>query len=262
MGKEATIWEHLEELLIRLRKALIVFALATLIVPFLPVSLSSYEPLVYRVPRTLIDHTVPDKIEVFGKEVEVKLSQTSPFGGLKILLYSALLIGFLVSSPYIAYQLYAFIEPALYPREKRWLLFGGFAAVILFVVGASLALLVVLPFTYRIMFILSYLVVGDMLIAFADPVDIMSSALFITVATGLAFEIPLLIFILVYLDIIRVSSINSPYLRYLLLFSAIIAALISPDPSGIGMIIMLVPYFSLIIGAVLLANFLKGRSRP
>ncbi|MCX8195835.1 MAG: twin-arginine translocase subunit TatC [Acidilobaceae archaeon] len=259
MGREATIWEHLEELLIRLRKALLAFAIATLIVPFLPISLSSYEPLVYWVPRALISHTVPEKLEVFGKEVEVKLSQTSPFGGLKILLYSALLIGFLASSPYVAYQLYAFIEPALYPHEKRWLLVGGFFAIALFLTGASLALLVILPFTYRIMFMLSYLVVGDMLIAYADPVDIMSSALFITIATGLAFEIPLVVFVLVYLDVVRVSSLTSPYMRLLLIVSAVIAALISPDPSGIGMILMLVPYFSLIIGAVVLANFLKKR---
>ncbi|MEM2628986.1 MAG: hypothetical protein QXG74_03820, partial [Acidilobaceae archaeon] len=91
MGKEATIWEHLEELLIRLRKALLVFAIATLIVPFIPVSLSSYKPLIYVVPQFILDRVAPDTIEVFGHVIEIKLAQASPFGGLKILLYSAIL---------------------------------------------------------------------------------------------------------------------------------------------------------------------------
>ncbi|MEM0492057.1 MAG: twin-arginine translocase subunit TatC [Acidilobaceae archaeon] len=261
MGKEATIWEHLEELLIRLRKALLVFAIATLIVPFIPVSLSSYKPLIYVVPQFILDRVAPDTIEVFGHVIEIKLAQASPFGGLKILLYSAILIGFIVSSPYIAYQIYAFIEPALYPHEKRWLLVGGFVAVILFLTGVIVALLAVLPFTYRIMFIISYSVVGDKLIAFADPVDILSSALLITVATGVAFEIPLVIFFLIYLGIIEIKSLTGTYMRYLLIVSAIIAALISPDPSGLGMILILVPYYILIVIAVIIANILKSRRK-
>lgn len=258
MSKEATIWEHLEELLIRLRKALLAFAIATLIVPFIPVSLSSYEPMAYVLPRVLIDMVVPQEIEAFGKKVEVMLSMRSPFGGLKILLYSALLIGFIASGPYIVYQLYAFIEPALYPHEKRWLLLGAPVAISLFVLGVAVALLVVLPFTYRIMFLLSYAVVGDRLISFADPVDIMSSALLITIATGLAFEVPFVIFILNYAGVINVT-LTSPQMRYLLVLAAVVAALISPDPSGVGMILMFFPYFALILAAVAISSHLKKR---
>lgn len=260
MSREATIWEHLEELLIRLRKALLAFAIATLIVPFIPVSLSSYEPLAYVVPKLLIDTIVPKEIEAFGTKVEVKLSMRSPFGGLKIFLYSALLIGFIVSGPYIAYQLYAFVEPALYPHEKRWLFIGAPVAILLFLLGVAVALLVVLPFTYRIMFLLSYAVIGDQLISFADPVDIMSSALLITIATGIAFEVPFIIFVLNYAGIINVT-LTSPQMRYLLVFAAVVAALISPDPSGVGMILMFFPYFSLIIAAVAISSYLKRGKR-
>jgi hypothetical protein len=59
LGKEATIWEHLEELLVRLRKALLAFAIATLIVPFIPLSLSSYKPLLVIVPNLFLEHVFP-----------------------------------------------------------------------------------------------------------------------------------------------------------------------------------------------------------
>jgi sec-independent protein translocase protein TatC len=259
LGKEATIWEHLEELIIRLRKALIVFAIATLIVPFIPVSLTSYTPLLYVVPRVLLDYVVPETLEVGGHVIEVKLTAESPFAGLRILMYSAVLIGFLVSSPYIAYQIYAFIEPALYPHEKRWVKLGGAVAVVLFLLGVSVALLVVLPFTYRVMFILSATVAADRLVSYASLEDILSSAILITLATGVAFEVPLIIFILIYAGVIEVPSLTGNVMRALLLASAVVAALVSPDPSGVGMILLLIPYYALIVVAVILAKFLKGR---
>jgi sec-independent protein translocase protein TatC len=259
LGKEATIWEHLEELIIRLRKALIAFAIATLIVPFIPVSLTSYTPLLYVVPRVLLDYVVPETLEVGGHVIEVKLTAESPFAGLRILMYSAVLIGFLVSSPYIAYQIYAFIEPALYPHEKRWVKLGGAVAVVLFLLGVSVALLVVLPFTYRVMFILSATVAADRLVSYASLEDILSSAILITLATGVAFEVPLIIFILIYAGVIEVPSLTGNVMRALLLASAVVAALVSPDPSGVGMILLLIPYYALIVVAVILAKFLKGR---
>jgi len=259
LGKEATIWEHLEELIIRLRRALIAFAIATLIVPFIPVSFSSYTPLLYVVPEVLLDYVVPEVIEVGGRVIEIKFAAESPFAGLKILMYSAILIGFIASSPYIAYQIYAFIEPALYPHEKRWIKLGAPVAIALFLLGVSVALLVVLPFTYKIMFILSATVAGDRLISYASLEDIMSSAILITVATGVAFEVPLIIFILTYLGIIEIPSLTGNVMRVLLVASAIIAALISPDPSGVGMLLLLIPYYILIVIAVTLARFLRGR---
>jgi sec-independent protein translocase protein TatC len=259
LGKEATIWEHLEELIIRLRRALIAFAIATLIVPFIPISLSSYTPLLYVVPKMVLDHVVPETIEVGGRIIEVKLTAESPFAGLRILMYSAILIGFLTSSPYIAYQIYAFIEPALYPHEKRWIKLGGVVAVALFLLGVSIALLIVLPFTYKVMFILSATVAADRLVSYASLEDIMSSAILITLATGVAFEVPLIIFILVYAGVVEIPSLTGNVMRALLIASAVIAALISPDPSGVGMLLLLIPYYMLIVVAVTLAKFLKSR---
>jgi Sec-independent protein secretion pathway component TatC len=48
-------------------------------------------------------------------------------------------------------------------------------------------------------------------------------------------------------------------MRALLLVSAVIAAIISPDPSGVGMLLLLIPYYMLIVVAVTLAKFLKSR---
>ncbi len=261
MGKEATVWEHLEELIIRLRKALIAFALATLIVPFIPINLSSYTPLLVIVPNMFLDHVIPKTIEVGGHVIEVKLTAESPFAGLKIYMYSAVLIGLVVSSPYIAYQIYAFIEPALYPHEKRWVKIGGLVAIVLFLIGISIALLVVLPLTYTIMFILSATVAADRLVAYASLEDIMSSAILITLATGIAFEVPLIIFILTYTGILEIPSLTGEAMRALLVVSAVIAALVSPDPSGIGMMLLLIPYYMLIVVAVALAKFLRRRAR-
>ncbi|MFN4046555.1 MAG: hypothetical protein ACK4H7_04365, partial [Acidilobaceae archaeon] len=95
LSREATIWEHAEELLIRLRRALIALVISTLIVPFIPISLSSYKPLLIIVPDLILNHAVPRQIEFFGYSVEVLFTAESPFAGLKIYLYSAILVGFI-----------------------------------------------------------------------------------------------------------------------------------------------------------------------
>ncbi|MEM4737858.1 MAG: twin-arginine translocase subunit TatC, partial [Acidilobaceae archaeon] len=121
---EATIWEHLEELVVRLRRALLALFIASIVVPLLPnplalLSREGYAPLMLTVHHFIRGYIVPDYITVGGKTIEVNLVSSDPFMGLKVTLYTMLLIGVIVAGPYMAYEIYAFIRPALYSHEER-----------------------------------------------------------------------------------------------------------------------------------------------
>ncbi|MEM1873864.1 MAG: twin-arginine translocase subunit TatC, partial [Acidilobaceae archaeon] len=169
---EATIWEHLEELVIRLRRALLALFIASVVVPFLPNPLTlleggGYSPLLFSVHYFIRGYVIPDSITVGGKTIEIHLVSRDPFAGIKLTLYTMLLIGVVVAGPYMAYEIYAFLKPALYPHEERALKRGALASAALFFIGALLALFVLLPITYRIMFTMMYLIAGE-LAAYAD----------------------------------------------------------------------------------------------
>lgn len=261
---EATIWEHLEELVVRLRRALFALFLASILVPLLPnpltlIESNEYSPLLVSVHEFVRDYVIPDTITLGDKTIEVKLITRDPFAGIKLTLYTMLLIGVIVAGPYMAYEIYAYLKPALYPHEERALKWGALASAGLFILGALISIFLLLPITYRIMFTMTYLLAGE-LQAFADYLDLFQSAVLITLATGIAFQVPLIVFILVYYDVVKLSIVSRP-MRYALVASAIAAAILSPDPSGIGMLVLLVPYFSLVVLAVALANWMKKSRR-
>lgn len=261
--REATYWEHLEELLLRLRRVAVLFVLATAVLPWIPLSLSPYKPLAAELPGYVISQLVPERIVFLGNVYEIKLVQTSPFAGLRILFNSALVIGLLATSPYLAYQLYEFLKPGLYPHEERVLRYGGLIAVALFLVGASIAFFVVIPVTFKLVFITSSLVVGEgRLVAYADVGQVFNTAIILVVVMGLLFEAPLIVYTLVYLGALNPKYFRGDGARYLLLLIAVLAAIVSPDPSGLGMIMITIPYFLMIIAAARLGERRARRRSP
>src|SRR5712691_4834865 len=81
-----------------------------------------------------------------------KLKFTSPTEPFLITLKFAFALGLLLASPVVIYQAWAFLAPALYPREKRLIVPALSAGVVLFLGGATVAYLWVLPRALRVLF--------------------------------------------------------------------------------------------------------------
>ncbi|HET7036450.1 MAG TPA: twin-arginine translocase subunit TatC, partial [Thermomicrobiaceae bacterium] len=81
-----------------------------------------------------------------------KLVVTSPTDPVMIVFKLGLLVGLVLASPIILWQLWAFLAPALYSREKRALVPALFVGLLLFLTGAVLAYLFVVPQALRVLF--------------------------------------------------------------------------------------------------------------
>src|SRR5439155_554159 len=81
-----------------------------------------------------------------------KLKFTHPTEPFFITLKFAFVLGLVLSSPVVIYQAWAFLAPALYPREKRLIVPALSAGVVLFLGGATIAYLWVLPRALRVLF--------------------------------------------------------------------------------------------------------------
>jgi len=164
-----------------------------------------------------------------------RLLFTSPTDPFFIVLKLAFAVGLVVASPVVIYQIWAFLAPALYDREKRLIVPALTVGVVLFLAGAAAAYLWVLPRALRVLLSLQRedlapIITADKYFGVAAP---------FILGFGIVTELPLVITILASLGLVTPQFLARNR-RYALVISAVVAALLSP-PDAASMLLMLLP---------------------
>src|SRR5881296_1404022 len=211
--------DHVEELRWRILKSLVAVLLASLvgwvIVEHVDVIRMLMQPIIPLLP-------------------DGKLKFTSPTEPFLITLKFAFALGLLLASPVVIYQLWAFLTPALYPREKRLIVPALSVGVVLFLSGAGIAFEWLLPHILRMLFsfqpqVFSPIITADGYFSFAAQ---------FLIAIGLAMELPLVVVILTALGL-ATPQFLARNRRYALAVSAVAAALLAP-PDALSMLVGIV----------------------
>jgi Tat protein translocase TatC len=182
-----------------------------------------------------------------------KLVVTSPTDPVLIVFKLGFLVGLVLASPVILWQTWAFLAPALYEREKRALVPSLFAGLLLFLTGAVLAYLFVVPQALRVLFSFQTEAIAPFITydAYFDFV------LQVVLALGLSFELPLVMIILSWLGVIGPPELHR-FRRYAIVLAFIAGALLSPGTDLVSMIMMTIPLLLLyevgVWGSVLIAR--------
>jgi sec-independent protein translocase protein TatC len=199
------------------------------------------------VVATLVGWVIVERVDVLGLLIRPiaplipggRLKFTSPTEPFFITLKFAFVIGLLLASPYIIYQVWAFLSPALYERERRVIMPALSVGVLLFLAGAAAAYYWVLPRALRVLLsfqqsVLEPIITANNYFGFAAQ---------IIAAFGLITELPLVIVILAALGVVTPEFLARNR-RYAIVISAIAAALLSP-PDAVSMVLMMVPLWLL-----------------
>jgi Tat protein translocase TatC len=165
-----------------------------------------------------------------------KLVVTSPTEPVMIVFKLGFMVGLVLASPIILWQLWAFLAPALYAREKRALVPALFAGLVLFLTGAGMAYVYVVPQALRVLFSFQTEAIQPFITydAYFDFV------LQVVLALGLSFELPLVIIILAWLDVIGPADL-ARFRRFAVVGSFVAGALLSPGTDVVSMIMMTIP---------------------
>jgi sec-independent protein translocase protein TatC len=191
------------------------------------------------------------------------LHTLSPMEGFNVIyLKLPLLVSVFLGSPWIFYQLWAFISPGLYKREKRWLVPFIVSTSGLFIAGGCFAYFV--AFRYGLVFLLGVGLGDDVspVVSIDTYFDLFVN---VTLGVGLVFEMPVVIF---FLTLLRLASPRFliRHSRYAILAITIIAAIVTPTPDIFNMMIFAVPMVLLFFVGVLLSYLLvlrrEGKSFP
>jgi sec-independent protein translocase protein TatC len=175
-----------------------------------------------------------------------------------IYMKASLLVGAILASPWVFYQIWAFVAAGLYPHEKRYIHIFLPVSIILFLTGAGMAFFLV--FEKVLTFLFSF---NAMLGIDPDPriSEWMSFVLLLPLGFGVSFQLPLVMLFLERIGVVTVRGYLSSW-RVAILGIFVLAMLLTPSGDPYSMMLMAGPLTILYFGGVLLCHFLpRGRSR-
>ena len=199
---------HLEELRRRLLWSLAVVAIATAAALGLVLSLPVIRFLELPILPYLPTH---------------KLAFTHPTDPFDISLHTSAALGIALSMPVILHHAWAFLQPAMTPREKRVVRNLAAAAMFLFAVGVVLTWTLVLPLAIQWLMGLE----TDALTPIVTAREYFSFAIDMALAFGIAFQLPIVIVALIWLDVVTPERL-ARFRRVALFLSVVIGAVLTP----------------------------------
>jgi len=173
-------------------------------------------------------------------QLHIKLNYTHPMDALNLYLQVSLIGGAILASPFILYQVWLFIAPGLYQKERRFVIPFMSATVGLFLVGAAFGYFFVLPGALKIL-ILDF---GKKFNPIVTIEEYTGFFLSIILGLGISFELPVLIFFLALFGIVSPKFLWKN-IRYAVLVVFIVAAFICPSPDPWTMCIYAIPMLTL-----------------
>lgn len=165
----------------------------------------------------------------------------------------ALFAGFFVSFPIIANQLWAFVAPGLYAKEKKAFLPFLIATPILFTAGAALAYFVVMPTAFRWFLGFEGSAGGLQIEALPSAGDYLGLVMQFILAFGISFLLPVLLLLLNRAGIVTRTQLAGAR-RYVIVGVVAVAAVVTPPDPG-SQLILAIPLIFLFEGSLLLMRW-------
>ena len=182
----------------------------------------------------------------------VYLNPTEPFN---MYLKVAALAGLFVTSPFVLYQVWAFISPGLYRNEKRYVVPFMVSTVSLFLAGGVFGYKLVYP--QALEFLIGYGKQFQPMITIGEYTDLF---LTIIIGMGVIFEMPILVFFLSLMGIVSAGWMWRN-LRYSILVIFIIAAIVTPTTDILNMCIFAAPMVGLYVLSIAIAYIVHPKQR-
>ena len=241
---QAPLIDHLVELRTRLVRSVFALALA------FGVCLYFADPILGFLVQPLKD-AFPDGE---GQLIFTRLYEVF-FVELKVALFAA----FCVAFPIIANQLWAFVAPGLYAKEKRAFLPFLFATPILFTAGASLAYFVVMPTAFRWFLGFEGEAGGLTIEALPAANEYLDLVMRFILAFGISFLLPVLLLLLHKAGIVTRQQLAGAR-RYVIVGVVALAAVVTPPDPG-SQLLLAIPLLLLFEGSLLLMRLTERKSR-
>ena len=216
-----TFWEHLDELRTRLWRVLLVAIVAM-------VACFCFKEQLF----SIVMYPKPEWLQL----INVELTQQF-LTHMRVALWA----GIIVVSPYIIYQMFAFVAPGLYAADRRLAVRAVACGYLLFLAGVALNYFVVFPFTVR--FLGGYQVSADVqnIITLSSYISVLGV---MSLVMGVVFELPILCWLLAKIGVLKAQYMKH-YRRHAIVVIVVLAAIITPTGDPFTLSLVAVPIYLL-----------------
>jgi sec-independent protein translocase protein TatC len=182
---------------------------------------------------------LPMRAALRKQNLDDRLVYTSPAGAINLIITLGIYSGIVLAAPVILHQVWLFIAPGLYKRERRAATGFIFSSLFLFLSGIAFGYFVMLP--YMLNFLTGFQGPFRPLISINEYFDFI---LIVLLGLGVIFELPVLIFFLALFNIVTPAFLWKNT-RYAILIIAVIAAIVTPTPDATTMLVFMAPMVAL-----------------
>lgn len=250
---EMSFWEHVEVLRASLIKMAIVIMLCSVMAFLFKEEMFSVllAPkndafITYSLFRRIAEWTTGKADAAFS----IQLINTGLTEQFVIHMKASVCIGFLMSSPYLLYQLFHFISPALYENERKYSLRVAGSGYVMFILGVLLSYFLIFPLTFR--FLGTYQVSSDVTNMIILQ-SYMGTLLMMCSLMGIVFELPVLCWLLAKLGLLSSKGMRH-FRKHSIVVILIISAVITPTSDIFTLSLVALPVWLLYEVSILIVS--------
>ena len=167
----------------------------------------------------------------------------------------AFVAGLILSSPFILYQIWAFVAPGLYQNEKRYVVPFVLGGTFFFVMGVLFGYYVAIPVGFK--FLLGY--ATDFIKPMPSMKEYLTFSIKFLLAFGLVFEFPVVLVLLARVGVVDAGMLRKQR-KYAILLVFVFAAVVTPSPDLLSQVITAIPMIALYELSILLSRIF-GKKR-
>lgn len=256
---EMSFLEHLDDLRISMIRVATVFGIGMVLALFF----YRETPRILSLPLEWAKHPETSPIAFALSQPDAglvnmgELKEFTFMGVWKVLMYAAFGVGVALASPVFLYETARFVGPALTDREKRGLVPFCGAALVLFLMGATLAFLWLSPMSIQIW---QHFAEGLQMEVTWQASDYYSFVVMMCLLTGLTFQFPLALIVLMWLELVRPRTLLKSW-RGMLVGIMVLVAFITPIAEPISLLVMTGVLFGFYLVAIAVGFYVVRRKR-
>lgn len=253
--REMSFLDHLEELrwhLIRSLIAIMVFAVGAFLIPdiIFGVILLGPSKIDFITYQMLCKFSQVLQSDAFCiEELPFIIQSRQMTGQFAMHITSSFVIGLLCAFPYAFWEIWRFIKPGLYPREKKAASGATFYVSFLFIMGVLFAYFIVTPVS--VYFLANYQIDPSIQNEF-DIVSYLTTVIMINLAGGILFQLPIVVYFLTKAGLVTPQLMRT-YRKHAIIIILILGAMITP-PDPFSQILISLPLFGLYQVSILISK--------
>ncbi|WP_430611954.1 twin-arginine translocase subunit TatC [Flavobacterium sp. JP2137] len=192
-----------------------------------------------------------------NQELPFEIQNRTMEGQFSVMIWTSITAGFIIAFPFLLWELWKFISPALYNKERKNARVFIFVSSLLFFIGVVFGYYVITPLSINF---LANLEVSNIVKNQIDLNSYIGLVKTTSLACGLVFELPIIIYFLSVLDLVTPQFLRE-YRKYAIVLILIIAAVITP-PDIISQIIVSIPLLILYEISIFISKFVQRKPKP